>query len=54
MKPAYWIALLALVYTIFRLTGWLDATAGTVAGIIAGALLSAAWQSRRASRGFGS
>ena len=46
MKPAYWIAILALVggivgYVIFRSTGWLGTGIGVVLGILVGAMLYA-------------
>jgi len=46
MKPAYWIALLALAggivgYGISRGTGWLDTGIGVVVGILIGALIFA-------------
>jgi uncharacterized membrane protein (UPF0136 family) len=44
MKPAYWIAILALVggivgYAVFRSTGWLGTGMGVVLGILVGTLL---------------
>ena len=44
MKPAYWIALLALAggiigYAIFRSTGWLGTGIGIILGIILGAII---------------
>ncbi len=46
MRPAYWIAILALVgaavgYAIARSTGWLGAGTGAVLGILIGSLLYA-------------
>ena len=44
MKPAYWIAVSAIIggiagYLVYRLTGWLDANIGIAVGIIGGALV---------------
>jgi uncharacterized membrane protein (UPF0136 family) len=52
MKPAYWIAILALVggiigYAIFRSTDWLGTGLGVVLGILAGTVLYA-MQTRKA------
>ena len=46
MKPAYWIALMALLgaiigYAIFRSTGWLGAVSGTIIGILLGTIIYA-------------
>jgi 4-hydroxybenzoate polyprenyltransferase len=44
MKPAYWIGILTLVgvvlaYTIYQLTGWLDARTWVMFGILVSALI---------------
>ncbi len=44
MKPAYWIAILALVggivgYAISRSTGWLGTGLGVILGILIGAMI---------------
>ncbi|MDH7487156.1 MAG: hypothetical protein QHJ81_12875 [Anaerolineae bacterium] len=44
MKPAYWIAILAVVggiigYAVSRSTGWLGTGIGVVLGILAGTVL---------------
>jgi uncharacterized membrane protein (UPF0136 family) len=44
MKPAYWIAIFALLggilgYIVFRSTGWIGAGSGVVIGILMGVLI---------------
>ena len=44
MKPAYWIAILALLggiigYALFRSTGWLGTGLGVVIGILIGVVI---------------
>ncbi|MCL4559145.1 MAG: hypothetical protein M1281_00835 [Chloroflexi bacterium] len=51
MKPAYWIAILALVggiigYGVFHATGWSGTILGVVLGILVGAVIYAG-QARR-------
>lgn len=51
MKPAYWIAILAVAggiigYAVFQATGWLGTGIGIVVGILAGTVLYA-MQSRK-------
>lgn len=50
MKPAYWIAILAVIggllgYTLSRASDWLGTVGGIVLGILVGTLLYA-WQTR--------
>lgn len=52
MKPAYWIAILAVAggligYVVSRTTGWLGTALGVVLGILAGTVIYSL-QTRRA------